>query len=249
MRPFKPPAISASEITPESVFHERRTLLKLMGFAGVGALLSNAQTYAQTPAGTPLPHRKNTAAVFNPADTLTPYEHITGYNNFYELGFSKEEPAANASKLITAPWSVTVSGEVNKPGTYTLEDILKPHALEERIYRMRCVEAWSMVIPWIGFPLKDLLARFEPTANAKYVAFESIHDPEHLPGQQEGSFQWPYIEGLRMDEALHPLTMLAVGLYGNTLSEPERRTFAFSRAMEIRFQRHQVDCQNSFASQ
>ncbi|HSC75446.1 MAG TPA: protein-methionine-sulfoxide reductase catalytic subunit MsrP, partial [Pseudomonadales bacterium] len=136
-----------------------------------------------------------------------------------ELGLDKTDPAANAGKLKTAPWAVAIEGEVAKPGVFTLEDILKPHALEERIYRLRCVEAWSMVIPWIGFPLKDLLARFEPTSKAKYVAFESVFDPANLPGQKTNTsgLHWPYVEGLRMDEAMHPLTILAVGLYGKTL--------------------------------
>ena len=206
--------IASSEITPESVFLQRRRLLQIMGFAGLSALLQEAR--AATP-GKELSYKKTTDPRFLSNEALTPYEHVTSYNNFYELGFSKEDPAHNAQRLKIAPWSVTVSGEVNKPGTYTLEDILKPHPLEERIYRLRCVEAWSMVIPWLGFPLKDLLARFEPTAKAKYVAFESIHDPDHLPGQRERSFDWPYVEGLRMDEAIHPLTLLAVGVYGKSL--------------------------------
>jgi len=207
--------VSSADITPEAVFRERRTLLKLMGFAGAATLFPPTTVQA----GTELPHQKNTNTLFNTSETLTPYEHVTGYNNFYELGFAKEDPAANASRLKTSPWSVTVSGEVAKPGTFTLEDILKPHALEERVYRMRCVEAWSMVIPWLGFPLRDLLARFEPTSKAKYVAFESIMDPEHLPGQNQSTnnFVWPYIEGLRMDEAMHPLTFMATGLYGKNL--------------------------------
>ena len=218
MKRFVLPSIPSSQITPETVFHERRALLKSMGFIGAGAFLSQAlSSYAATPDG---------ALVFKPAsaefiakDSLTPFEHITHYNNFYELGMDKTDPAANASSLKTAPWSVAIEGEVAKPGVFTLEDLLKSHVMEERIYRLRCVEAWSMVIPWVGFPLKDLLARFEPTSKAKYVAFESILDPEHLSGQKTNSsgIHWPYVEGLRIDEAMHPLTILAVGLYGKTL--------------------------------
>jgi sulfoxide reductase catalytic subunit YedY len=199
--------IPSSDITPEAVFRQRRTLLKAMGFAGAASLLSQA-------AAASLLYRQ---AASNGGEMLTPEADVTGYNNFYELGMGKQDPAANASALRTSPWSVTVEGEVGKPGTYTLEDTLKPHALEERIYRLRCVEAWSMVIPWIGFPLADLLKRFEPTANARYVAFQSIHDPGNLPGQRDRSFPWPYVEGLRIDEAMHPLTFIAVGLYGKAL--------------------------------
>jgi sulfoxide reductase catalytic subunit YedY len=211
MRRFTQPALLSSDITPESVFRNRRTVLKMMGFTGAGALLQQAT------ASTGLSHRKNTDPRFHTQEALTPFEHVTGYNNFYELGMGKEDPAENAGKLKTRPWTIDISGEVNKPGTYTLEDILAPHALEERIYRLRCVEAWSMVIPWLGFPLADLLKRFEPTGNARYVAFQSIHDPENLPGQREGGFDWPYVEGLRLDEAMHPLSFMATGVYGTTL--------------------------------
>ena len=208
MNRFTPPIIPSSEITPEAIYHERRTLLKTMGFAGLSTLL-----------GESLLNNAFAADGFTTKDTLTPYESVTSYNNFYELGLDKSDPAANASKLKTAPWSVVIEGEVAKPGVFTLEDLLKPHAQEERIYRLRCVEAWSMVIPWTGFSLKDLLARVEPTSKAKYVAFESIYDPENLPGQKTNTsgLHWPYVEGLRMDEAMHPLTILATGLYGKTL--------------------------------
>ena len=208
MKHFTPPVIPSSEITPEAIYHERRTLLKTLGFAGLSTLL-----------GESLLNSAFAADGFTTKDTLTPYESVTSYNNFYELGLDKSDPAANASKLKTAPWSVVIEGEVAKPGIFTLEDLLKPHAQEERIYRLRCVEAWSMVIPWTGFSLKDLLERVDPTSKAKYVAFESIYDPENLPGQKNNSsgLHWPYVEGLRMDEAMHPLTILATGLYGKTL--------------------------------
>jgi sulfoxide reductase catalytic subunit YedY len=219
MNRFTLPVIPSSEITPESIYLDRRALLKAMGFAGLSGLLGESLINSAAAAESVLQYSKPTLPAYATTDALTPYEHVTNYNNFYELGLDKTDPAANAGKLKTAPWSVAIEGEVAKPGVFTLEDILKPHALEERIYRLRCVEAWSMVIPWIGFPLKDLLARFEPTSKAKYVAFESIYDPENLPGQKTNTsgLHWPYVEGLRLDEAMHPLTILAVGLYGKTL--------------------------------
>jgi sulfoxide reductase catalytic subunit YedY len=154
---------------------------------------------------------------YTSAEKVTEFRAAAGYNNFYELGTDKEDPARNADLLKTDPWSVTIDGEVERPGTYALEDLLKPHALEERIYRLRCVEAWSMVIPWIGFPLADLLARFAPTSRARYVQFTTLLDPENLPGQRIAVLHWPYVEGLRIDEAMHPLTLLAVGMYDRLL--------------------------------
>ncbi len=145
------------------------------------------------------------------------FEEIASYNNFYEFGLDKSDPARNAHTLRPRPWTVAVEGECAKPGTIDIERILRLFTLEERIYRMRCVEAWSMVIPWMGFPLGEFLQRFEPTSAARYVAFETLHDPEQMPGQRSGTLPWPYVEGLRMDEALHPLAILAVGLYGRML--------------------------------
>ncbi|MBV1907618.1 MAG: protein-methionine-sulfoxide reductase catalytic subunit MsrP [Pseudomonadales bacterium] len=155
----------------------------------------------------------------NDAEQLTPEEYATAYNNFYEFGTDKEDPARLAGKLTTDPWSVKISGEVAKPGEYTLEDILKPHDFEERIYRLRCVEAWSMVIPWVGFSLEKLLKRFGPTGNAKYVQFITLVRPNEMPGQNSlfSTIKWPYREALRLDEAYHPLAMLAVGMYGKPL--------------------------------
>jgi sulfoxide reductase catalytic subunit YedY len=147
----------------------------------------------------------------------TPKEKIATFNNFYEFGTDKTDPAENAGSLKTAPWSVAVEGECAKPATYTLEDVLKGETLEDRVYRMRCVERWSMVIPWVGFPLANFLKRVEPNANAKYVAFETLYDPKQMPGQKDPVLKWPYTEGLRIDEAMHPLTLLAVGLYGDAL--------------------------------
>jgi len=150
-------------------------------------------------------------------ESLTPYEYVTTYNNFYEFGTSKGDPAVRAHLLKTKPWSVTIEGEVGKPGVYDLEDILKRQQLEERIYRLRCVEAWSMVVPWIGFSLADLIKQIEPTSKAKYVEFTTLHDPEQMPGQNRQTLKWPYVEGLRMDEAMNPLTLMATGLYGEVM--------------------------------
>jgi methionine sulfoxide reductase catalytic subunit len=147
----------------------------------------------------------------------TPWESITSYNNFYEFGTDKEDPARHAGSLRTRPWTVSIEGEVKKPQAVDVDALLRWFPLEERIYRMRCVEAWSMVVPWVGFPLGDLVRRVEPTSRAKYVAFQTLHDPAQMPGQRRSVLEWPYVEGLRMDEALHPLAMLVVGLYGRVL--------------------------------
>jgi sulfoxide reductase catalytic subunit YedY len=213
----KPSDIQPSEITAESMYRERRRFLGLAaaGFAAAagGALL------LPRPALPALPGRFDNLrpGPYSSGEAPNSYEDITRYNNFYEFGTGKEDPARYAGMLKTDPWSVIVDGEVEQPGRYTLEDLIKPHALEERIYRLRCVEAWSMVIPWVGFPLGDLLKRFRPTSRAKYVAFTTLHDPEQMPGQRRAILDWPYVEGLRMDEAMHPLTLLAVGLYGQVL--------------------------------
>lgn len=150
-------------------------------------------------------------------DELTPFKDVTHYNNFYEFGTGKEDPAQNAGSLKTRPWSITVEGEVNKPKVFDMEELLKLAPLEERVYRLRCVEAWSMVIPWIGYSLAELLKHVEPTGKAKFVEFVSLEDPKQMPGQKSATLNWPYREGLRIDEAMHPLTLLAVGLYGEVL--------------------------------
>ena len=156
-------------------------------------------------------------SAFSTDEGLTPFEEVTSYNNFYELGTGKKDPKRNAHLLKVTPWSVRVEGECDKPGEYALEDFIRPSKLEERIYRLRCVEAWSMVIPWVGVELASVLKRFEPNSRAKYVQFFTIHDPENLPGQRRPILEWPYREGLRMDEAMHPLAIFAVGLYGKEL--------------------------------
>lgn len=207
----KRPDISPSEITPHSFYLRRRDVLAgAMGAAALSMLPSRITQAA------PIVARKST---FSTDETPTRREDATSYNNFYEFGTAKTDPADNAHFFKPLPWSVKIDGMVAKPATLSLEDILKSVTLEERIYRLRCVEGWSMVIPWIGFPLADILKRVEPSGSAKYVAFETIVRPEEFPGQR-GLFQplpWPYLEGLRLDEAMHPLTILATGMYGETL--------------------------------
>ncbi len=193
--------IPSSEITPYETYLDRRRFLKAAAAGAAGVLAAcepaNGQQESQ--------------------EELTPYEHVTGYNNFYEFGTGKEDPARRAGSLRTRPWSVAVEGLVDKPGVYDLEDFIAPYRIEDRTYRLRCVEAWSMVIPWRGFPLKDLIARVQPTSAAKYVEFFTLLDPEQMPLQRTGILDWPYNEGLRLDEAMHPLTLMATGLYGRDL--------------------------------
>lgn len=205
--------IRPSEITPESVYLNRRDLLKAAVAAGLVVKLGLPDAAHAASQGLNYAREAN----FNVDDAPNTYQDITTYNNFYEFGTGKEDPSQNSAGFKPLPWTVTVGGECEVKGTFTLEDVLKPHPLEERIYRFRCVEAWSMVIPWVGFPLKDLLARFKPTANAKYVAFKTIVRPSEMPGQRRAILDWPYVEGLRIDEAMHPLSLVAVGLYGRTL--------------------------------
>jgi sulfoxide reductase catalytic subunit YedY len=200
--------IAYSEVTPRRDYLNRRQLM-----AGAGALaLAGALPAGAAPLeAVPSPH--------SIGDPPTALEHVTGYNNFYEFGLDKGDPKRHAGALTTRPWTVRVDGLVGRPGDYAYEDIVAQARLDERVYRLRCVEGWSMVIPWIGFPLADLLARVEPVPSAKFVAFETLVRPEEMPGQR-GLFQtldWPYVEGLRLDEATHPLTILAVGLYGEEL--------------------------------
>jgi len=152
-----------------------------------------------------------------PGEERTPFQAVSTYNNFYEFGLDKDEPAMNAHTLVTRPWTIAVGGEVAEPRTIDIEDLLKWFPLEERVYRMRCVEAWSMVIPWLGFPLGDLIKRLEPTGNAKFIEMITLLDPKQMPGQRDPVLKWPYVEGLRLDEAMHPLTLMAVGLYGKML--------------------------------
>ena len=206
--------IRPSEITPEPVWLGRRRFLA--GLAGAAALgPAIAEEVFPVMLVERLQYRRNPR--YSTSEKMNSYSDITHYNNFYEFGTGKEDPAENAHTLRPRPWSVLVDGECAKPGRLDLDDLLKPHALEERVYRLRCVEAWSMVIPWVGFPLADLVRRFEPTSRAKYVEFTTLSDPKQMPGQRYAVLDWPYVEGLRMDEAMHPLAILAVGLYGRVL--------------------------------
>ena len=207
--------ILPSDITPPDRYLSRRALiaggLGVAAAHGMGAF--GAKAFAQSAAA--LTFVRN--AGLSVADPPNSYQDITTYNNYYEFGTDKSDPAENAQKFRTQPWNVTIGGEAEVTGTFNLEDILKPQPLEERVYRLRCVEAWSMVVPWIGFPLSDLLKRFKPTSKAKFVEFKTLYDPKQMPGQRVGVLEWPYVEGLRIDEAMHPLTLMAVGLYGKVL--------------------------------
>ena len=213
--PVGPPA---SEITPEHVYHQRRQLLLGTGAALLAAavpVLGQRARAAQLPAGESFGELP--AGPFGTDETRTPWRSAVSYNNFYEFGTDKSDPVLHADAMTTDPWSLRVDGEVHQPRTLALEDVLKPAALEERVYRLRCVEGWSMVIPWVGFPLRDLLQRFEPTGNARFVEFTTLARPEEMRGLRRPILDWPYREGLRLDEAMHPLTFLAVGLYGKVL--------------------------------
>lgn len=205
-----------SEITAPELYADRRRFLRLgAGSLLTAAALSNGLLAVTAQAGAKLPNVSKRP--YNVQDELTPLDSITRYNNFYEFGTDKEDPARLAGSLKTRPWTVAIDGEVAKPGVYAIDDLIKPFPLQERIYRLRCVEAWSMVVPWVGFPLADLLKRYQSTSRAKYVRFETLYDPRQFPGQQRHVLDWPYVEGLRIDEAMHPLTLLAVGLYGEVL--------------------------------
>ncbi len=213
----RPPDIKESEVTDQGSYVNRRQFIRSAATLGVGlGLTAIAPSVAACSRGEGEAEAGASGAA-GQGDELTPYQDVTTYNNFYEFGTSKSDPAQNAHTLVTRPWSITVEGECNKPGVYDIEDILKRYPAEERIYRLRCVEAWSMVIPWMGFPLADFIKGVEPTSHAQFVEFKTLHDPEQMPGQRRQVLDWPYVEGLRMDEAMHPLALLVVGLYGKVL--------------------------------
>jgi methionine sulfoxide reductase catalytic subunit len=211
----RPSDIRPSEITPRDQYLQRRQFMA--GASALGLSTAIATMCAGTAKAAPLQAGKSPLSTTE--EPLTPLKDITSYNNYYEFGTDKGDPVRNAHTLTSKPWRIKIDGLVAKPTDYDLDDLIKPTELEERVYRMRCVEGWSMVIPWVGVPLARLLQRLEPQASAKYVAFETLVRPAEMPGQR-GLFQplpWPYVEGLRLDEATHPLTILAVGLYGETL--------------------------------
>jgi sulfoxide reductase catalytic subunit YedY len=212
------PKIRSSEITPEAIYHDRRAFLQRAGLSAAGAMavsllpgtghasVPETAIRLQTVAG---PHSTDEAP--------NSWEDITTYNNFYEFGTGKEDPHENAQDFKPRPWTVKVGGECDKPGDYQYEDLVSPHTLQDRVYRHRCVEAWSMVVPWTGIPMADLLKRFSPNSKAKFVRFKTLYDPQRMPGQRRQVLRWPYVEGLRMDEAMHPLTMMVMGVYGREL--------------------------------
>ncbi len=202
--------LTEADVTPYEIYKQRRHFIKtgMAAIAGAGfPWLSEAKLSLGNVVSGP----------YSTDEEKTPYKDVTTYNNFYEFGTSKSAPAIRAQDFDTDPWSVSVAGECDKPGVISLEDILKPHALEQRIYRLRCVEGWSMVIPWVGFPLADFIKRFQPNSRARFVEFQTLNDKEQMPGVRRRVLDWPYTEGLRMDEAMHPLTLLAVGLYDEVL--------------------------------
>lgn len=208
--------IRSSEITPEDQYVNRRDFLKDAGVLGLAAAgisaCANSGEAAQQGA---VQATSITGAELKPE--LTPWEDVTTYNNFYEFGTGKEDPAENAKNFRTKPWTIKVEGAIGKPGTYNLEDFIKPHTLQERIYRHRCVEAWSMVVPWLGFPMADFIKSVEPSSSARFVEFTTLLDPAQMPGQRYPALEWPYVEGLRLDEAMNPLTLFVVGVYGKML--------------------------------
>jgi len=204
----RPPDVPTTEITPRETYLDRRRFLgSAAGILTGVAVLPGALAACDAAATSDGQAR----------DELTPYRDVTRYNNFYEFGTGKEDPARNAGSLRTRPWSVLVEGHARRTGSLDIEEILRRFPSEERVYRLRCVEAWSMVIPWLGFPLADLVRWLEPDSRARYVEFTTLFDPEQMPGQRRPVLEWPYVEGLRMDEALNPLSLLATGLYGETL--------------------------------
>lgn len=210
MSVYHPPRIAASEITPRGIYLKRRDFLAAAALPGLSILAPALAVATSSPVK---------ASGHAGSENLTPREDVTTYNNFYEFGVGKSDPASHSGDFTPLPWTIHVDGMVARPGTFDVERIMREFPAEERVYRMRCVEAWSMVIPWNGFPLSALLDKVEPLGSARYVAFETVVRPEEMPGQR-GLFQplpWPYVEGLRLDEARHPLTILAVGLYGETL--------------------------------
>jgi sulfoxide reductase catalytic subunit YedY len=211
--------ILPSNITPKAIYQSRRHFLASAATACAGLAL---ETFAPAIAA---PRDNNKIDGFQKSrwtektlgEKMTDYGSITKYNNFYEFGTAKTDPAKNSTDFESRPWSITIDGAVERPGIYDLDKFFKPHQLEERVYRFRCVEAWSMVVPWIGIPLANIIKRLGPTSNAKFVAFETLHDPERMPGQSSPVLKWPYREGLRIDEAMNELSILAVGLYGEIL--------------------------------
>ena len=206
--------IKSWEITSESNYRNRRQFIRDAGLAIGGGIITSTLPVAAMAAERDL---VTVPGPYGTAEQPNSWRDVTTYNNFYEFGTGKEDPYQNAQDFQPRPWSVRVSGECGKPGDYDYEDIVSPHTLEDRVYRHRCVEAWSMVVPWVGFPLGDLVQRFEPNSNAGFVRFKTLYDPEQMPGQRRAVLRWPYVEGLTMAEAMHPLTLMVVGIFGKEL--------------------------------
>jgi len=221
--------VQSSEITPESLYSNRRLFLKTAAVAAAGLASASvfdaliAETQPQNPQW-----KRPPVGPFNTDEDLTPFKDVTTYNNFYEFGTDKDDPFKNAQNFRVKPWKVAIEGEIKKPAVYNLEDLVKPYKLEDRVYRHRCVEGWSMVIPWLGFPIADLIKKLQPTAKAKYVEFTTLYDPIQMPGQKRPVLNWPYVEGLRMDEAMHPLAIFVTGLYGKELPKNDLEYFSAS---------------------
>ena len=216
----KAPELTYRDVTPKSVYLDRRKFLHGMGIAGLAAAAGRSVLNLLSPSITAQAATKLTGLVKSPYNTdekQTPYDDVTHYNNFYEFGTDKGDPAKNAQKFQTSPWTISIEGEVSKPRKFTMDEILKLAPLEERIYRHRCVERWSIVVPWIGFSFNVLAKLVEPTSKARYVAFETFFDSRQMPQAKYGGIDFPYVEGLRMDEAMNPLALLCVGMYGETL--------------------------------
>ena len=240
--------LTENDVTDESVYLNRRSLLKGMGFVGANTLLASSLVSNKANAqpldffgSSKKPQFKQEVLSYKQApkseEILTPEAKITSHNNFYEFGTDKSQPAQLAQSFKVDPWQLTISGEVNKPFTLDYDQLFSRFTLEERIYRLRCVEAWSMVVPWIGFSLADVIKAADPTSKAKYVAFETLYDPKQMPGQSSrrigGGIEYPYVEGLRIDEAMNELSMLSVGLYGKTLPPQKWRANSISRSVEV----------------
>src|ERR1700674_871369 len=216
----KSPDLTYADVTPKSVYLERRNFLRAMGIVGAAAMAGKGLFELALPSHTALAATKLTGLVKSPFSTTekqNTFEDVTHYNNFYEFGTDKSDPAKNSKNFNTSPWTVSVEGEVKKPRKFSMDEILKIAPLEERIYRHRCVEAWSIVVPWIGFPFSELAKLAEPTPKAQFVAFESFFDPGQMPQAKYSGLDYPYVEGLRLDEAMNPLTLAGVGMYGETL--------------------------------
>jgi len=203
-----------SEITAPELFYSRRAWL---GSVAALAALGGGRAVAATAPATPLTGARSTVAGAVTMEKMTPFGDVAGYNNYYEFGTDKSDPAQYAHTLKTRPWTVAIEGEVKKPGSFGIDDLLKLAPMEERVYRLRCVEGWSMVVPWVGYPLAELIRRVEPTGNARYVEFITLADRAQMPGVRSSVLQWPYAEGLRLDEAMHPLALLTFGVYGEVL--------------------------------